>query len=187
MGKSCFKCQCFSASLGRKSHKKSMLFFVNCINFSLTVLKSCVPLFCATLTGAVEKTKWSSKSSLLTPSFLLTLNFFHLTSYVFFLELPIAFSSFLTYSSSLLTSSTWLLTTSSSLLIISSTFLTLHFLIYINHFFVFLCLQSALLRFSQSDREVPLSHPVKSSNIRFVWTFDLWLIRLKEQCVRIYA
>ena len=176
---------CFSASLGRKSHKKSMLFFVNCINFPLTVLKSCVPLFCATLTGAVEKTKGSSQSSLLTPSFLLTPNFFPLTPYVFFLELLITFSSFLTYSSSLTTSSTWLLTTSSSLLNISSTFLTLYF--YINHFFVFLCLQSALLRFSQSDREVPLSHPVKSSNIRFVWTFDLWLIRLKEQCVRIYA
>ena len=32
-----------------------------------------------------------------------------------------------------------------------------------------------------------LESPVKSANIRFVWTFDLRKIRLKEQCVLIYA
>ena len=36
-------------------------------------------------------------------------------------------------------------------------------------------------------REVSLSHPVKSANIRFVWTFDLRQNRLKEQCVLIYT
>ena len=35
--------------------------------------------------------------------------------------------------------------------------------------------------------EVPLSHPVKSANIRFFRTFDLRQIRLKEQCVLIYT
>ena len=35
--------------------------------------------------------------------------------------------------------------------------------------------------------EVPLSHPVKSANIRLFWTFDLRQIRFKEQCLLIYA
>ena len=36
-------------------------------------------------------------------------------------------------------------------------------------------------------KRVPLSHPVKSVNIRLIWTFDLRHIMLKEQCVLIYT
>ena len=47
-------------------------------------------------------------------------------------------------------------------------------------------LMNEIMMFLTNVREVPLSHPVKSANFRF-FTFDLRQIRLKEQCVLIYA
>ena len=57
----------------------------------------------------------------------------------------------------------------------------------LNYFLIKNCIVSIAKFAGDLVREVSLSHPVKSANIRFVWTFDLRQNRLKEQCVLIYA